>query len=56
MSVSCRGVLMENLEACMQQGVSTSPIILEAFINVDLSIVEGFATTPLIPIILWLIL
>ena len=43
MSASYEGVLMENLETCMQQGIATSPMIIGALCNVDLPIVEGCA-------------
>ena len=36
MSASCEGVLIENLEACMQQGVATSPTTIGAPYNVQL--------------------
>ena len=45
MSASCEGVLVENLEACMQ-GLATSPTTIGAPCNVDLRTVEGCATTP----------
>ena len=37
-----------NLEACMQQGVATSPMAIEAPCNIDLHTVERCATTSLI--------
>ena len=43
-SANCEDVLMENLEACMQQGIATSPMAIEALCNVDLLMVEGCAT------------
>ena len=43
MSASCEGVLMENLKACMHQGIATSPTAIEAPSNADLPMVEGFA-------------
>ena len=43
-STSFRGVLIENLEACMQQRVATSPTTIGALSNMDLSMVEEFAT------------
>ena len=46
-SASCEGVLKDNLEACMQKGIATSRVAIEATCNMDLPIVEGFATTPL---------
>ena len=43
-SASCESVLMENLKACMQQGVATSPMAIEAPYNMDLPMVEGCTT------------
>ena len=47
MSVSCKGMLMKNLETCMEQRVVTSPTSIEARCNVNLSIVEECVITPL---------
>ena len=46
MSASCEGVLMKNLEACMQQ-VATLVMTIGAPCNTDLPLVEGCTTTPL---------
>ena len=46
MSASYEGVLMKNLEACMQQGVATLPTTVGAPCIAYLSMVEGCATTP----------
>ena len=46
-SASCESVLMENLEACMQQGIAISPTTIEVPCNTDLPNVEECATTPL---------
>ena len=46
MSISCRGVLIENLEACMQQGVAISPTSGGVPRNVNLPTVEERATIP----------
>ena len=37
---------MENLEACMQQRIATSPKTIRAPSNVDLPMVEGCTTIP----------
>ena len=34
-SASCEGVLMDNLEACMQQGIATSSMAIGAPCNKD---------------------
>ena len=47
MSTNCKGVLIENLEACMQQGVTTSTTTTKAPCNADLPMIEKYATTPL---------
>ena len=46
MSINYEGVLMRNLEACMQQAIATSPMTIGASSNIDLYIVDGCATTP----------
>ena len=45
MSASCESVLMENLQACMQQEMTTSPMTIGALCNVDLSMVKECATS-----------
>ena len=45
MSVSYGGVLMENLEVCMQQGLGTIPTTTRAPCNASLSMVERYTTT-----------
>ena len=45
MSVSCGGVLMENLEACIQQGVATLPTTIGTPCIADPSMMDGCATT-----------
>ena len=47
MNASCEGVLMKNLEECMQQEVVTSPMTIGAPCNTDLSTEDGCAVTPL---------
>ena len=46
MSAICKGVLMENLEACMQQGVATTRTAIGAGCIADVPTGEGCATTP----------
>ena len=50
MSASCQGVLIENLNACMQQRVATSPTTIGPPYNVDLLMVEGRTAILLIDI------
>ena len=52
MSVSCKGVIIENLVASMQ-GVATLPTIIRASCNVDLPTIEGCATIPFNPYKTW---
>ena len=46
MNIGCEDVLIENLEACMLQRVTTSPTTIEASCNEDLPIVEGMCNYP----------
>ena len=46
-NVNCKGVLIKNLEACMQQGVATLPMVVEALHNANLFTIERCATIPL---------
>ena len=41
MSINCRGELMENHKACMEEGVAISSMIIGALYNTNLSTIEG---------------